>query len=279
MKPFAPFRPILLAAAAALSCGAASAQGAGSLDQKFWLQLGVFHPSIDSEVRVDRSNNALSGSDIDMERDLGLSSRKSAPSLLLGARINDRWRAEFEYFSLKRHATQPVLGSSIVVDDTVFPVNAVLSSRFDSQVYRASVGYSFYKTPQAEAGAVLGLHVTQFKLDFEGEASVGEAPVAVSSERRDKTVPLPTIGFYGTYAFSQNWLGSARIDAFSIKARGTKGSLVNMQANVLYRFTPNLALGGGYRFNEYRVRSDRESFNGKVNYKFHGPQLFVEAGF
>lgn len=70
-----------------------------------------------------------------------------------------------------------------------------------------------------------------------------------------------------------------RADFFSLKHRGCDGRLLNGQANLVYRATPHLALGGGLRHVDYKLREDRGDIQGKVDYRFTGPQLFVEMGF
>jgi len=46
----------------------------------------------------------------------------------------------------------------------------------------------------------------------------------------------------------------------------------------LARHTP-CGAGLGYRYDDYKLTSTRDDFHGRVDYKFKGPQLFLEAGF
>jgi len=259
--------------------GAHAADATDYLTQKLWVQIGAFRPSISSHIQVDRSNTGAAGTDLHLEDELGLPEHKTLGTLLVGARFGERWRAEFEYFSLKRSADKTLLETEIVVDDTTFPISAAVDSEFDSKVARASVGYSFYKTDEAEAGVVAGLHVTRFTFSVEGLGQVDGSTVAVRREEAAHTVPLPTIGAYGTYAFAPSWLASGRADAFAIDYKGHKGRLLNLQANVQYRFTGNFALGVGYRYDQYKVTETRRDPRGELRYTFQGPQVFIDAGF
>ena len=273
------FGPLLLLSSLLAATGAQAADATDYLNQKLWVQIGAFRPSISSHIQVDRSNSGAAGTDLHLEDELGLAEHKTLGTLLVGARFGDRWRAEFEYFSLKRSADKTLLETEIVVDDTTFPVSASVDSEFDSKVARASVGYSFYKTDEAEAGAVAGLHVTRFKFVVEGLGQVDGSTVAVRREEAAHTVPLPTIGVYGTYAFAPSWLASGRADAFAIDYKGYKGRLLNFQANVQYRFTGNFALGVGYRYDQYKLNETRRDPRGELRYTFQGPQVFIDAGF
>jgi len=274
-----PLAGVLVLLCLPLTPGARAAEATDYLNQTLWIQLAAFRPAIDSRIQVDHPSTGAAGTRLNLEDELGLVDRKTVGTLLLGARFGGRWRGEFEYFSLKRSADKTILQADIVVDDTVYPVSASLASEFDSKVARASVGYSFYKTDEAEAGAVAGLHVTRFKFAIEGDGNAGSGPVTLRREEASHTVPLPTAGVYGTWAFAPSWLASARADVFDLKLKGRKGRLLNLQANVAYRFTANVALGLGYRYDDYKLTQTRDDPRGEVRYTFQGPQVFLDAGF
>ena len=92
-------------------------------------------------------------------------------------------------------------------------------------------------------------------------------------------MPLPTLGLYGAWAVAPGWETTGRVDVFKLRHGEYDGRLVNAQANLIYRFNANLGLGAGYRYDDYKVTSTRDDFRGYVNYKFKGPQVFLEAGF
>jgi hypothetical protein len=268
-----------LIAAALTPCGLAqAADNTDTLNQSVWLRLGAFHPSISSNAQVDQPTTGAPGTAIDFERDLGLEKTKTLPTLLLGARFGGNWRAEFEYFHLSRDGNQ-TLGQILNVDDSTFPVSAAVSTHFSSSVYRASIGYSLVKTPQLEFGGVVGAHVTTFDISIEGDVTSGGSTLAAQREEKNKTVPLPTLGLYGAYAFAPGWVTTGRVDFFKLKHGDYDGRLVNGQLNLIYRVNPAIGLGLGYRYDDYKVTSARSDFRGHVDYKFRGPQVFLEAGF
>ena len=265
-----------------LAVGAASPAFAQSddarLNQRVWVQLGAFHPEIKSYVQADRSGQQ--GTEISFENDLALKRRETLPTLLLGARIADNWRAEFEYFKLRRTARQNVISGTIVFDDTTYTGSADLESEFDSTVYRLSGGYSFFRTPETEAGVSLGLHLTDFTIALTGIGTINGGGTAVRTERKEQKVPLPTLGVYATHAFSSTWAAGGRVDFLSLKHGDYDGRLLNIQATLYYRFNPNLALGVGYRHDDYKLKVQRsDDWEGKVEYRFSGPQLVLDAGF
>jgi hypothetical protein len=249
-----------------------------SPEQRFWMELGVFAPNVDSSVRMDAKATARPGTTIDFEDDLDLADRKTLPTLLIGTRFGENWRMEFEYFELKRTGGRTIT-EDISFGDSIFVANASLNGEFSSKVYRLSGGYSFYKTPEAEIGGVLGLHITDFLVALSGQASVNGGAVALRSESENQLAPLPTLGVYGSYAFAPSWDIAGRADYFTVKIDEYRGRLLNLQANVRYRFNRNWAISLGYRSDDYRLDVDGTDWTGEINYRFSGPQLTLSAGF
>ena len=265
-----------LAAAIALSTFGTCARAEGPQD-RYWAELEYFFPTISSTARLDFPNTNIPGTSIALEDDLGLSDRKGTPYLLLGMRLAEQWRLEFEYYQLNRSASRTI-SRAINWGDVTFPASATLHSRFDTDVYRLTGGWSFYRTRQAEAGASLGLHVTHFDMALAGQGN-GPLGLAFQNEGRDQLVPLPTIGLYGNYLLSDSWVLRGRVDYLSLNYESYDGSLTNWMAAVDWRITPNWTAGVGYRYVDYKLESTKESFKGRVQYKFKGPTLYMGATF
>ena len=92
-------------------------------------------------------------------------------------------------------------------------------------------------------------------------------------------VPAPTVGLYGNYRLNTRWELNGRVDLFKLNIGDYDGRLVNLQANALYRVTPNVGVGLGWRYHDLRVDADARNFSGEINYRMSGPQLFLQAGF
>lgn len=264
-------------ALAALAVSATSARAEGPQD-RFWGQLEYFFPTIDSTARLDVVATDRPGSAVRLEDDLGLDDRKGTPYLLLGTRLGERWRLEFEFYRLERTAERTI-DRAIDWGDVSFPLAAQVASRFDSTVYRLVGGYSFVRTPQAEFGAALGLHVTDFTLGLSGQASAGGGAVGFQREDRDTLVPLPTLGLYGSWHLADQWVLRGRADLLSLKVDAYDGRLVNLMAGIDWRVARHWGVGLGYRYVDYQLESTDDAFRGEVNYNFRGPTLYVTAAF
>ncbi|RZU02666.1 hypothetical protein EV670_0695 [Rivibacter subsaxonicus] len=255
-------------------CGNAAAE---NVADRYWMQVDAFFPRAESSAQADLLVGDVPGTEIDFERDLGLPRDSSLPYLRLGARAGEAWRFEFEYYALRRSGRRSI-DKEIRWDDSVYPVSAVLDSRFDSDVYRATVGYSFLLQPNAEFGASLGVHATRFNIELAGAVS-GSIVEAVHVEQQEEMFPLPTLGVYGIFALAPDWLLRGRADYLTLSIDDYSGSLINASASLNWRFSPRFGIGLGYRYVHYDIRVERQLWRGSVNYRFFGPTLYLEAAF
>jgi opacity protein-like surface antigen len=239
------------------------------LQNRWTLEIGAYAPTLKTTANLDSTTLGV-GTSVNFEEDLGLDDRKVNATVLGRVRLGERWRIEAEYFALNRSGTRTI-SRTINWGGNSYPIGIVVSSEFDSDIYRFSGGYSFIKDAQAELGVTLGFHVTDFVISL-GAAGVG-------TKTADALAPLPTIGVYGSYAFTPRWLLSGRVDFFSLNYNEYDGSLVNFMAGVDYRFTRNFGVGLAYRYVDYDLTATRSSFTGSVKYEFSGPMLYVIGSF
>jgi len=238
-------------------------------EDRWNFQLSVFYPDVSTTARLDNSTTGR-GTEVDFESDLDLTDRKALGDISGSVRLGEKWRIEAEYFALNRSGTRTI-NRTINWGNISYPVNATVSSSFDSDVYRVSGGYSFVKDKEKEFGVALGLFVTDFKASL--------STTNLGSSAGDTLAPLPTIGAYGAYAFTKRWLLSGRVDYFTLNYDDYDGSLTNVQAQVEYQITRNFGVGLGYRYVDYDLTVSDSSWSGNVEYKFHGPTLFGTATF
>ena len=268
---------IVPAATAALALVPGSSWAEGPQDS-YWAELSYFDSTISSTARLDPTDSGGRSTTIKLENDLDLDERKGTPYLTLGTRIGERWRLEFEYYTLKRSATKTT-GRQIEWGDASFPVETQVSSRFDTTVYRLTGDYSFYRASNAEAGVGFGLHVTDFSGELAGQGSDPNG-LGFKTEAGHTLVPLPTLGLYGSYQVTDSLRLRGRVDFLSLKYQGYDGSLVNWLAALDWRFATHWGVGIGYRHIDYKLVDEGSSkFHGEVNYKYRGPVVFVNAAF
>lgn len=263
MKSLVPLTLLALASLPAVAANPLDEEG-------FSFKLGGFYSSADTTLRVDSSGGAF-GTSISLEDDLGYEKDKMLPVLDAVWRINPRHRIELGYLRLARDAQKTISGE-IRFGDSVFPVSTNVNSRFDSDVWRLSYGWSFYRDGPNELSLLLGLHTTAFKVKLEGSGGT-------VSEAADRTIPLPVIGLQGSWAPAPSWRVNGYAQVFAIEYGDYEGNLVSGALNVEYRFERNYALGVGYMFNDYGIDVTKGRLRGSFDYKFSGPVGYVTVGF
>jgi hypothetical protein len=265
---------VVCVAAMALAATPAAAQ---SLDKTFVAQVGPYFPSIDSKLRVDASNGAI-GTTIDFERDLGFNRRQVLPSVLAEWRPGDDWLINAQFYTLGRRSTK-ALERDIAIGDTVYPVAAEVSAGFESSIVRFTVGNRFFQRPNIEIGAAVGLHGTDFTVFLEGQGSVAGGTRSFRTENRSIFAPLPTVGLFLSARPAPLVLVNARIDYLSLTIDEYRGRLINTEVSAAYSVRHNIDIGVMFRLVDYRVAVERPDWNGRVDYRFSGPAMFVQVGF
>lgn len=248
------------------------------VSDKAWIQAGVFRPSFDSSAQVSLPNGPIEGTQINLETDLGMATHKNVAQVDAGVRLTHRLRLEGGYIALKRQA-QHELERDIVWEETLYPTQAVVGSGVETDILRVALGYSLLKNEHIEMGVRLGAHITHFDMFIEGSAMVGGQPAGQRRERKNKTVPLPNVGLFATADISPLISVHGGANYFALKVDDKKGKLVDLSAGLSARLAPHLGVGARYRFVDYSLRVREDDWRGRVDYRYHGPALFVEAAF
>jgi len=265
----------LLTTVTALGSAPAAAEG---INDNYWFEAEAFWPKVDTNIEVSSVTNNTVGTNIDFEKDLDYNNSKTLPAFAIGARITNSFRVEAEYYSLGRKSST-TLARDIEFDDVLYKTGADVRSKFDSSVYRFTVGYSFYRKPNAEIGASLGLHATDFLISLEGQGTVNGVTSQIEARRKKVLAPLPTLGLYGSFEVAPRFVLGGNVDWLKLKVGDYDGRLLNFEAKASYRVMKNVALGVMYRSVDYRVDVEKPEWVGSLRYKFHGPAVFLHAGF
>jgi len=256
----------------------AAPASAQSLDDQFWIQGTGFLANVDTDVRIASAATPTSGTEIDLEDDLGLDDSSLLPAIYAGAKLGGGFVVTGEYYSLGRDSTGTI-ARNITVDNVTYPVNASITAGFDTDIYRFTIGYSFIRNETLEVGGAIGLHATELEFSISGQGSAGGAPVSSQVRRKDVLAPMPTLGLYTTFEVMPRVTINARADYLSLGIDDYDGSLLNAQASISYRVMDNVGIGVGYRYVDYDLDVDKTNVVGSFDYQFWGPSFFIEVGF
>ena len=254
---------------AALACLPAAA--ADTLyEEGFSFRLLGFQSNAETRVRLDAGDGAL-GTSISLEDDLGYSDSEFLPAFDAIWRINPRHRVELGYLKFGRDSQKTISGE-IRFGDKVFPVSSDVHSEFDSDVWRLTYGWSFYREGGNELSLLLGLHTTKFSTKLE----TASGAIAEAAER---TIPLPTIGIQGSWALGPSWRINGAVQVFSLEYDDYEGSFTTGSLAAEYRINRNFAVGAGYAMNDYNLDVTKGKARGSFDYQFDGPMIYVTGGF
>jgi hypothetical protein len=267
-------RSLVTAAVLVALSGPAAAQ---SLEKTWLLQVSAYFPGVDSSVRADASDGSI-GTVVDFEQDLGFDRNSTLPAFMLEWRPGDDWVLNAEYYSVGRTSTKR-LDREITLGDTVFPVSGEVSAGFDSDIVRFTIGNRLFQRPNLEIGVAAGLHGTDFQVFVAGQGTVAGNPGQFRNEARSVFAPLPTIGAFLNARPAKKLQVNARFDWLSLTIDNYTGRLINTEVSTAYSIHKNFDVGVMYRLVDYGLKVKQDSWKGRVDYKFSGPAIFIQAGF
>jgi hypothetical protein len=268
---------VLALLVAATSAGCATPAIAQASDDKVWVEVSGYTPSIETKARIDTASGRL-GTSIRFEDDLNFDDRQTLPAGLVGFRLGSGFSLTAEYFSLRREATAG-LDREIRFGDVTFPVAASVTGEFNTDIYRLAANYAVIRRADFDAGVSAGVHATDVEVSIEGQGSVGNSGLRFERRSQSLLAPMPTVGVFANVNVLPRFGLSGRVDYFSLGIGKYDAKLLNAQVSAMYRIHRNIGIGLGYRHVEYRVIATGEHLIGRVDYNFDGPAVYIRAGF
>ncbi|MCP4769283.1 MAG: hypothetical protein GY875_23875 [Gammaproteobacteria bacterium] len=237
--------------------------------EKFMFRVANYQ--IDSaDTKITVFNNQGLGAGYSFSRDLGGDDSATVPRIDMYYRFNERHRIEFSTFSMDRDGTK-ILELEVDIEDQTFSIGEQLTSDISYELYRLGYSYSFFHSDRVELAVSVGLNITKYEFDFENEDGT-------KTSKSDATAPLPMFGLRVGYAINSDWSVHYLAESFFIEIEDTfKGSLLNNEVNLQYRFLDNFLVGGGITHVGTDLNASDSDWKGGVNDSYSGYLLF--AGF
>jgi hypothetical protein len=266
---------VTLLAGAGPACAQAEDSG-DLLTDRFVISLGTYLLSTDTQVRLNGSAGTV-GSNVDLKRDLGL--HDSTRFRLDGSwRFAKRHQVTVLYFD-NVSSTTHAIDRELTIRDTVYPVNAELTSKIKFNIAELIYQYSFLRGPTYDIGASAGIHLIKFDLSISGLGTVGGQGGSISQQSADTTAPLPVFGLHGLWEFYPQWYLDARAQYFGLKYQQYDGHLWDLRATATRMFGRHFGVGLGWDSFRTDVGISSTSFNGNLQWGYSGLQLFVTAAY
>ena len=138
------------------------------------------------------------------------------------------------------------------------------------------VGYAFVRDSSKEFGIDLGVNYTTIKEAFRVSVAGLTSNELVSI---DVSEPLPTIGLFFNYAFSNDWYLTTRAGAFAFDIGDIDGTIYDLFGGIEYRPWQHVGLGLAYTYTaaDLTVKDDDQKVD--IEYDYGGPLLYLVVGF
>jgi hypothetical protein len=238
-------------------------------DPRFSISLGVFVTDRDSSTRID--GDAGSGTNVDLEDDLGLRDSDSVFRIDGYWRFAGKHRFDFSAFDLSRSATKQI-DREIDWGDTTYPISATLETDVELEIYKAAYTYMFLKKGRSFLGGTIGLYIADIGTRL-------SSPSAGSFESNNVTAPMPVIGLRGEYRFSDRWSLRGSSEFFVVDSGDVDGSLYDIYAGLDFSATQNVAFGLGFNAVNIDIGVDKNRFQGDVDWQYSGALAFLKFDF
>jgi len=237
---------------------------------RFSASLGVFVTDRDTDTRIDASSSDT-GTDVDLESDLGFDKSDSVFRFDGYWRIADKHRIDVSAFDLSRSATK-VIDREITIGDTTYPLDTEISGDLDLGIYKAAYTWMFLRDGSDFLGVSAGLYIADVGAEFIG-------PLGVQRETRDITAPLPVFGVRGDYGLGERWTLRGSAELFVFEYNAFDGSLYDVFAGLDFAMTDAVSLGVGFNAVRFDLSLDDSDLTGSLDWSYSGAMVYLKFDF
>ena len=242
----------------------------------FSLDVGIFYPDRELDIRVDGTLGR--NQEIDFDTSLNLGSPDEVFAGELAWRFRNDWSFLAQYFKSSDSSSR-TLGEDIEWRDVVFGAGTGATTGTNLSLTRLFVGKQLTtERRRHDVGIGGGVHWLSIGAFIEGTIVVNgnsqSARRSVSAE-----APLPNIGAWYRYSISPRWAFRSRFDLLSADIGEYDGLLTNVGVGLNYQMFENLGIGISYNYFELDVRIDKSDWRGKIETIYDGAYVYVSAYF
>ena len=241
--------------------------------ERIKISAGAFYVVNNTNVQLELKD--AMGTDIQMEKDLGIN--REVTTFLANAQwqITRRSHIGLNYYNIRRSSSH-VLQKDIIVEGNLYPVNGTVSSFFNTAIYQVSYGYSIFSKPKFEAGILIGAHILHANT---GISLNGTNAGLKTQNDFGFTAPLPDLGIWGGWAVSKRFAINANVSYFALTLNNKSGRLLAFTFDMTYKLIKQLDLTLGYTGLDFKVDVIRTDVSGFFKWGYNGPLLTANFSF
>lgn len=259
------------------------------LNDPWRIYVGAFNASVDSRLGFS-SADFPNIPDIDIEDVLGVDDSEVVAVAGAAWHFKPRHAVELEFFSLNRNAQLSGTFTPPIQIDDLFIEDGQITSRYDTTVTRLTYAYSIMRSERSDLQLLGGIHVAQLDIAVQLAGGVCRpdtdpteppgCPTDTSGDDSKKvSAPLPHLGAAYTYAFTPSLAMHLGVKGFAVEIDNIEGTIIEIDADVGWQPWRNIGVGAGVRYFKTQVDSTGADVDGKIEFEYFGPMVFVQATF
>jgi hypothetical protein len=274
---FIRVRALTVLAALLVCAGATSAyaQSAAPESPSIIIRGGGLVADFNSGVRLDVSGGQR-GTDISFENDLGFTKTTGSWFIDGSWHIGGRHHVYVDFVDTKRDATKAGISQPITIGDTTFQIGATVQAFVDNNYLTLDYGFGLTKNPKAEFVFTIGVSSVKVHTGFglQAMATTGSSVSrSLEKDSQDRSIfPVPGLQFSSRVHPHVNLTGYVRFIQATLG--GVKQGSADGRFGADFPLSHHIGFGATYYFNRVKQEGSRDTFTGKLRYRFSGPQLY-----
>lgn len=252
----------------------AFAQSSATPSDSIIIRGGGLIADFNSGLRIDRTGG--SGTDISLENDLGFTKNTGLWFIDGAWHISGRHHLYFNFTDTKRDTTKAGISQPITIGDTTFQIGATVQAFVDNNYFSIDYGFGLTKNPKAEFVFTIGISSVKVHTGAGLQVATttgGNVSRSLTQDAEDRSIfPVPGLQFTSKVNSHVTLQGYVRFIQATLE--GVKQGSSDGRFGVDFPLNNHVGFGGAYYFNRVKQEGSKDTFNGKLRYRFSGPQFY-----
>lgn len=250
--------------------GASLTAPAHADDDRFALTVSGFRPA--SHTKVSAHADDVLGETLDFEDRFALARKATRLRLDGMLRLGDRHRLVFNHYDLERHRST-VIDETIRYDGYTFPIDTVVSGRFDFSLTTLSYEYALVETSSLMVGAQIGAHWAKARIRIRSE----DTPIADVGTRAEGG--SPALGLRVLATPGGRWRLGSYVQAFQADIGDVDARFTRAGVFAEYRIARHLGVQLGHDWFKLDADYSKPRWNGQLDLDIRGPTAGLTLAF
>ena len=253
-----------------LVAASANAQG---LFPRFSVTGGTYFSQFSTDVRAD--SGTLQGTQVNAERDLGLTASKHLQRFTVEWRPLERHQLEASYFSASRRGFRAI-DAPIVFNGRLYPAHAQVTTAFALKYWDLAYTGWVHRSERSGLGLTLGAARISVDANLFARRLIDTLLI---TEQATTSVPVAMAGAQARFEIAPHVITEARVAALPrVRIDVYSGRAVIANARLEYRVR-NFGLGAGYNYSRIAGTVNDPRFGGNLAMTIDGAEAYVRFAF